>query len=138
MNLFEEAVLEYLTHEGDVFLCPQYPASGAKPDFVALNFAKPQVEVVEVCGAYDLNDLAAKLNNRGWVEKLVAELRNKKVIDGNWKLILRVFVAKAYRDNFCKKIGSPRDAIVETIDDVFASLLDWQKQQDPRPRDAEK
>jgi hypothetical protein len=52
-------------------------------------------------------------------------------------LMLRVFAVKAYRDKFCKKIGSPRDVIVETIDDVFASLLEWQKRQDPRPCDAE-
>jgi len=137
MNLCEEAVLEYLTHEGDVFVCPQYRAEGGNPDFVAMNFTKHQIEVVEVSGAQNLDKLATKVNDRKWVEKLIAQLRDKKVIDGSWKPILRVFVAEAYRVKFCKKIVSPHDVVVETIDDVFACLLDWQKRQDPKPCDAE-
>jgi hypothetical protein len=134
MDVFEEAVMQYLTHEGDVFLCAQYPIGKKKPDFVALNFAKPKhrVEVVEVSSAIDLSRLATKLNNRDWFKKLIQQLREKRVIDGDWEVILRVFVIKAHKDNLCKKIGSPPDVIVETIDDVFACLLDWRKRQDPR------
>jgi Holliday junction resolvase-like predicted endonuclease len=137
MNLLEEAVLEYLTHDGDVFLCPQYRARGGNPDFVALNFTKHQIEVVEVSGAYNLKRLVSKVKEGDWVQEVVQQLKKKRVIDDNWKPVLRVFVAAAYKEEFCKKIGSPSGVIVETIDDVFACLLDWRKRREPRPCDAE-
>jgi hypothetical protein len=134
MDIFEEAVMEYLTHDGDVFVCPQYRANGANPDFVALNFTKHQIEVVEVNGGQEpQQSLAPKVNDRKWVNNLVAQLREKKVIDGSWKRILRVFIIKAKKEQFCKKIVSPHDVLVETIDDVFACLLDWQKRREPEP-----
>jgi hypothetical protein len=133
MNLLEEAVLEYVTHKGDVFVCPQYEAPGGKPDFVALNFTKHQVEVIEVKGAYNLAGLRRKLQQTAWVDAVVKELKETKAIDGNWKLVLRAFVAAAYKKQLEGK-KYPHETEVETVDRVFECLLDWRKWEDRVPK----
>jgi hypothetical protein len=126
MNLLEEAVLEYLTHEGDLFVCPQYRATGGNPDFVALNFTQHRVEVVEVSSAYTLTRLNNKLKETAWVDAVYQKLKTTQVIDDSWRLVLRVFVTAAYKPQIKEK-DCPHKLEVETIDDVFKRLLDWEK-----------
>jgi predicted RNA binding protein with dsRBD fold (UPF0201 family) len=125
VNLAEEAVLEYLTHDGDVFVCPQYRAPGGNPDFVALDFIKHQVTVVEVSTAYGLGNLRDKLKRKDWIDSVRQELKKKGVIDDGWRLIVRVFVAAAYKSQL--ENDKAEDLEIETIDHVFECLLDWQK-----------
>jgi hypothetical protein len=125
MNPAEEAVLEYLTHEGDVFVCPQYQAPEGNPDFVALDFTKHQVELVGVSDAYKLGNLRSRLKETAWVDVVTQKLKKKEVIDDSWRLVLKVFVAAAHKAQLEKDRADNLE--IETIDHGFECVLDWQK-----------
>lgn len=78
MNIPEEAILEYLTHDGDAFVCPQFRAPGGNPDLVGLHFTKHQVELVEVSTAYKLGNLRGKLEGTAWVDAVMQKLKKGK------------------------------------------------------------
>lgn len=84
-KLFEEGIANYLALSGSVFLAPQYNiikqgTAGKQgtscPDFVALDFDRKRIVVVEVTTAWDLNGLVTRISNRNveWYEPIRAKL----------------------------------------------------------------
>lgn len=76
--LIEQLVGLYLTRGGSVFIVPQYSVAGEHscPDFVGLDFKKPEIFVAEVTKAGSPANAIAKAKDRHkqWFEPLRAEL----------------------------------------------------------------
>ncbi len=86
----EALVGNYLTCGGAVFISPQFSVpwdkeqkdGGSCPDFVALDFEKKQVVVVEVTTAADISSLLAKIPQRkaNWFDPIERKLRSTGAI----------------------------------------------------------
>jgi hypothetical protein len=139
MDMFEEAVAEYLTHEGKIFVCPQFRGEGFVADFVAFNFEDNpmQVEIVEV------NSETAQPH--GLVRKLQWYQENKKQTMDSLRnrlpelnglgfrmetpLVIRVFIQQRHVFWFREHLNGRQNVIIKinSLDKVFQALLDWQK-----------
>ena len=99
-TLVEQTIAIYLTRGGKVFIAPQYgiPAPGTKadwscPDFVALDFERCEVVVVEVASGADLAPITrrAKDRERQWFAPLRQKLKADGIAD-DWKIRFLGFV----------------------------------------------
>jgi hypothetical protein len=109
MDLYEDLILQYLTKDAHVFVNPQYSIQGdpgtewSCPDFVALDFRKKLVLIVEVSSAANPKSLRERVKNREgqWIEKLRSQLRRNGVVDDTWnyrvELFIRDHAAKQFR-----------------------------------------
>ena len=125
---FEALVMQYLASQG-LFLSPQFSVTGTDgkewscPDFVALDFAKRQVQIVEVTTAWDVSNLVKKVGNRDtqWFSLIRAQLLRRKIIDESWSLVVRVFVRKDRSSELTRHFGDARDVSVECLEDIAFS-----------------
>jgi hypothetical protein len=140
MDIYEEAVLEYLTHEGKMFVCPQLRLEGegikVNPDFVALNFEDNpvQVEIVEVSEAYKLGNLVKKLRWYQENEKKIMKLLMNYLsalkglgLTGSTPLVIRVFIQPEQVGKFRKRLNGLQNVQINSLDTVLKALLDWTK-----------
>jgi hypothetical protein len=135
MDIFEAAVLEYLTHEGKVFVCPQFRGEGYFADFVAINLEDDALglEIIEVnSGAYKPNSLIKKLkwyqeNEKRITDSLMNRLPQLKGLIENKPITIRVFI----QHNFVPCFGELKDGLenvkVHSLEKVFETLLDWRQ-----------
>ncbi|MFH0823590.1 MAG: hypothetical protein V2B18_12620 [Pseudomonadota bacterium] len=131
---FEAVVMHYPAAEG-LFLSPQFSvkASGKEwscPDLVALDFSKPQVQVVEVTTAADISGLLGKIAAREnqWFNHLRPQLQNRGVIDDSWNFTMRAFVREDCLDKVLRKFHDAEDVRVEAIEHVaFPWRWPWSK-----------
>jgi hypothetical protein len=125
---FESVVMYYLAAQG-LFLSPQFSIRGASggewscPDFVALDFSKHEVQVVEVTVASNVSGLLEKIQDRErqWFQYLRQQLVQRGVIDGSWKLIVRAFVRQDQLEKVRSKFLNAEDVKVEPIEQVTFS-----------------
>ena len=98
--LAEQVVATFLTRGGKVFIVPQYgiPSPGSKgdwscPDFVALDFEKREVVVVEVVSGADIGPITTKAKDREkqWFGPLRQKLEADGVVSG-WDIRFLGFV----------------------------------------------
>jgi hypothetical protein len=103
LDVYEDIVMLYLSAKEGALIRPQVrilrqdPSGGpweAYPDFLAINFLKPSIEVVEVSKAWDApKDLASKLTrpHRENVEQGVRELIPGARLDAPifWRFFVR-------------------------------------------------
>lgn len=96
MDRHEEAVMQFLTANGDTFLAPKYEvATGWMcPSFVALRPAKKQVWVAEVSASGYPLGLVDRINQRmeKWYAPLLEQLQRLQVVGSDWSIGLLVFV----------------------------------------------
>ena len=99
MDIYEEAVLNYITSNNNRFINPQFniewneenQTGGSLPDFVVLDFAKKTIYIVEVTKAYDIKNLLSKVEERQkrWIKPI------RKSLDDffkNWKFHVTLFL----------------------------------------------
>jgi hypothetical protein len=100
--LAEQVVATYLTRGGKVFIIPQYaipdPGSAGDwscPDFVALDFERREVVVVEVATGAGLSSIIQKAKDREkqWFAPLRLKLESDGVVSG-WDIRFLGFVRK--------------------------------------------
>jgi hypothetical protein len=130
-------VLEYLTHEGKIFVCPQFGGEGFDADFVALNFEDNpvRVEIVEVNSeAYKPNGLVKRLkwyqeNGKRIMNSLMNQLPELKGlgVTESTPLVMRVFIQRRYVGWFGEHLNGLQNVHINSLDTVFESLLDWRK-----------
>lgn len=96
MDRHEEAVMQFLTANGDTFIAPQYEvaAGWVCPSFVALRPAKQQIWVVEVSASGYPLGVVDKINQRveKWYAPLLEQLQRLQVVQPDWSVGLLVFV----------------------------------------------
>jgi hypothetical protein len=130
MDLFEELVMQYVTKDGSTFVSPQFPVGKgwSAPDFVALDFSRKRVSVIEVTTAYDPTKLANKVADREqqWFAKLRTQLEQKRIVDGSWSYWVQVFIRRDGRTCFEQKVGKPADVLVHALEDMgFPWQWNW-------------
>lgn len=126
--VYEVAVMHYLTRMGDVFLCPQFPIRDEKgglwstPDFVALDFAKKTVEIVEVSSASDVSSLRQKVINRDsrWMAKIRKHLAELDAAVQNWPIGVRVFAREANLSRF-EKLAGETTVVTQSLESVMCN-----------------
>ena len=96
MDRHDEAVMQFLTANGDTFIAAQYDVAAGWmcPSFVALRPAKRQVWVVEVSASGYPLGLVDKINQRveKWYAPLLEQLQRLQVVGSDWSIGLLVFV----------------------------------------------
>jgi len=99
MDIYEEAVLNYITQSNQRFVNPQFSLAydakqdigGSLPDFVVLDFKLKTIFIVEVSKAYDIKNLLAKAKKKE--ERWILPLGN--IIDSElnqWNYHVTLFV----------------------------------------------
>ena len=131
MDMFEELVLGHLTHNGTVFVCPQFSVDGgwSVPDFVALDFEERAVMVVEVSASASLRGLFDKVKKRDsqWLAKLEAQLRRRRIIDDSWsKFRVVLYVRESAAEKFRQEFKTAKDVEIRTLEEIaFPWNWEW-------------
>ena len=131
MDIFEQMAMGYLTKNGRVFVSPQYSIDRdwSCPDFVALDFERKRVWVVEVSAAWDVKGLASKVNDceRQWMSRLRDQLRQKGIlgVDDGWSEGIMVFIRESRIEDFNKRL-TRRDGIVVEIVPLEKAGVPWE------------
>lgn len=96
MDRHEEAVMQFLTANGETFVAPHYDVAAGWmcPSFVALRPPKKQLWLAEVSASGYPLGLVDKINQRveKWYAPLLAQLQTLGVVDAKWSIGLLVFV----------------------------------------------
>jgi hypothetical protein len=98
MEVFAEQVIEaFLMQGGKVFISAGYNINSGRscPDFVALDFSKQEVIVIEVTTAYDVATPIERVKNREqqWFNPLRAQLDADHIAEG-WEMRFLGFVRR--------------------------------------------
>jgi Holliday junction resolvase-like predicted endonuclease len=136
MDLFEDAVMGYLAHDGQTFLCPQFSIRDGKggewacPDFVALRPSQRQVLIVEVktarCGGLGSLKKQVAGRNKQWIDKLKSQLLAQNIIDEQWSFVVKVFVRKSCVESFKSRIQDRQGVEVVPLEDAtFPWTWQW-------------
>ncbi len=123
MDEYEQAVMRCLAANGETFVAYEYPVEGgwSYPDFVALRSRLKTVYVVEVSAGGDLSKLVKKVVAREeqWITKLRAQLSRLKLVGPDWRYQILVFIQEEQIEWFLKKIGSPKDVTVLSLEQAI-------------------
>jgi hypothetical protein len=128
MDLFEEAVMGFITRDYKTFVIPQFSigteGEWSCPDFVAISPANKKCHVIEVSTAYNLGTLAQRVQNKDnqWFDKLRTQLEEARVTDASWVYDVWVFVRKNRVDWFKNIVGDIPSVIVH---DIEKTLTPW-------------
>lgn len=140
MELFEEAVLAYISATPGRFIKHQYDlkykdgVGGSCPDFVVIDYIKKTIYVVEVTTASNAATIISRIREREtrWFIPLKIEMSQWSVSFTEWRYRVTLFV----RDSLVDKIKN------EEMSDVFAIPFDekifpwkwtWREQQPLNP-----
>jgi hypothetical protein len=135
--LAEQVIGAFLVQDGRVFVSPGYNIGNGHscPDFVALDFNKHEVVVVEVTTAYNIASLLEKVERRQgqWFDPLRAQLDANKIAEG-WDMRFLGFVRKERLEYAKSKfIGAPKVTFV-AIQDCAFSWENWERRKGELPR----
>jgi len=130
MNV-EPLVSHYLTASQGLFVSPRFVIRGPDggewscPDFVALDFQKHQVQIVEATARANVSGLIEKVRNREqqWVQYLKPDLIRRRAIDETWRFVVRVFVRNDNVAVFKRKLGEASDVTIQAIEDICLECL---------------
>ena len=122
MDIYEEAVLHYITSSNKRFINPQFNLAynskkdigGSLPDFVVLDFEDKTIYIVEVTKAYDIKNLLSKVSEREkrWI------LPIKEIIDSSfseWDYHVTLFLRE-------ERVKYAKEKLKEDVDVSVISL----------------
>jgi hypothetical protein len=141
--LAEQLIAIYLTRGGRVFIIPQYaiPAPGSNsdwacPDFVALDFDKREVVVVEVTSGTDPATIIGNARDRDarWFYPLRAKMTAEKVIDDSWDMRFLGFVRKQNLARARKALAGHEKVAFTAIEDATFAWDYWEDRKEGLPR----
>lgn len=130
-----EALVEaYLSCNGEAFVCPQYQLWAGSvgstpwscPDFVALDFKRREVVVVEVSADSSLGNLPSRVREREtrWFTPLRERLLREEAINDAWIIRFLGFVRRELVDKAGSLAGGD-DVIFHPLEDVAFAHLYW-------------
>lgn len=133
--MLEERVMDWLVQNQGAFVAPQYHLYGgasadrkpwAVPDFVALDFKKKVVFVVEVSAADQTGGLLENVRNREdrWFQKLRAQLQTAEISDDIWQFKVLLFLRKKEAETFRKRFADVGDVIIRSLEEI-ANYWEW-------------
>ena len=140
----ESLVELFLTRGGRVFVSPQYdiPFSdqerdgGSCPDFVALDFARSEVVVVEVSSASNLRDLISRVREREtrWFAPIRRRLEADRVITSESGIRFLGFVREALVDGAKGRFANENDIQFFALEKAAFSFAYWTEREKGLPR----
>lgn len=140
MEIFEEAVLAYISASPGRFVKPQYDLKyqdgfgGSCPDFVVIDYIKKTIYVVEVTTSSDASTIISRIREREtrWFVPLKKELSQWNELFAEWKYRVTLFVRKELGDKIEKEQMS--DVFVVNVDDImFPWKWKWKENQTLNP-----
>lgn len=122
---YESTVMYYLASKG-LFLSPQfsipsgYDGEWSCPDFVGLDFAKKEINIIEVTTAYNVSGLLQKVNDRDnqWILKLQDYIKKNNIVDNTWSYVVRVFIRKERIEYFKENLKNKSGVILQTLEEI--------------------
>lgn len=137
MDVFEDAVLTYLSAPPGRFVSPQFAiayergAGGSCPDFVVLDFPKTTVYVAEVTIAANATTILSRVLEREtrWLVPLREHLPKVSVSFADWKYRVTLFVREEVCASLRGQTAGMSDVAVISLDSVvFPWRWQWQGQ----------
>jgi hypothetical protein len=144
MELFEQAVLAYLTGPPHRFVRPQFSleyrggVGGSVPDFVVLDFSDEIVYIIEVTAAYSIGRLIDRVRERQtrWYRPLLDQLVSSNQYFASWRPRTTIFVRADRKQDAMKALDGEGDVTVIVLDDIMRSWQwNWEKQLPVNPLD---
>ena len=140
MDIFEEAVLAYISATPGRFVKPQYTLKykdgfgGSCPDFVVIDYINKTIYVVEVTAAADASSILSKISEREtrWFIPLKNEISQWDQSFNEWKYRVTIFCRKQLYDKIYNE--SNYDVSVFNLDSViFPWDWKWEQEQAVNP-----
>jgi hypothetical protein len=138
--LAEQVVGTYLTQGGKVFICPSYSIKyngneWSCPDFVALDFDKQEVVVVEVTTASNVSSILSKIQDRDqqWLLKLREQLTADHIAEG-WDTRVLCFVRRENLKKAEREFDGIEKVTFAAIEDATFSWDYWKERKGGLPR----
>lgn len=137
-----EAVTHYLTANGRAFLCPQFSCDysqaasqgGSCPDYLVLDLFTPELVVVEVSTAYNLNNLVQRVLDRKtrWYPPIMEHLKGSPLSNlvGNIRFLGLV---RSERLQWIRGRVAGSDVHFESLEATALSFSWWDKRQKGLP-----
>jgi hypothetical protein len=140
MEIFEEAVLAYISAAPGRFVKPQYDlkykdgVGGSCPDFVVIDYMKKTIYVVEVTTSSDASTINSRIleSETRWFIPLKREMSelNESFIEWNYRVTL--FVRKSLVSKI--KNDSMSDVFVKSFGEIiFPWEWNWKEKQAINP-----
>jgi hypothetical protein len=143
MDALENLIQDFLTCGGSVFVSPQFDAAwdkeasqgGSCPDFVALDFEKKHVVIVEMTTAYSLTSFFEKIRQRDsrWFQPIGKHLSAIGAITPEWRSRFLGFVRKPRlafaRSEFAEEAG----VSFYPLEEAILGYAYWAKRQEGLP-----
>ena len=126
VDIYEELVMQYIVGQGPyIFVSPQYSIKADKgewscPDFVALDFRRKIVSVVEVSSGSDISSLMSKTKDREnqWFTRLRNQLVANSAVNDAWKFQIEAFIRGDVFDKFSTAFSGSDDVFVHKLEDI--------------------
>jgi len=128
MDIYEEAVMRYLSAGGKRFVSHQYSIrfdqrkEWSCPDFIVIDFSDRTIYVAEVTTADNIDNIALKVRNKGsqWLTKLKESFdHNLREVVRNYEEWIVVFVRKEKVQSLIDKTKDIERVSVKALDDVL-------------------
>ena len=143
MDIYEEAVLGYITYDRRTFAIPQFsipeePCTNhdwSCPDFVAICPPEKKCYIVEVSAASRLTGLLEKVKNKDdqWIDKLKDPLIKTNVISADWTFEIKLFVRDELIDDCNKWLNEHvQDRANITVEGLEITFTPWKWNWDNR------
>ena len=128
MDIYEEAVMGFVTRDQKTFVIPQFSigteGEWSCPDFVAIAPSTKECHVIEVSRSYDLNRLAQKVREKDnqWLNTLKVQLEESAITDTTWNYDVWVFIRGDRVEWFQNAV---KDIPLVTIYGIETTLTPW-------------
>ncbi len=136
-SLAEQVIGAYLVQGGEVFIAPSYNIGNgwSCPDFVALDFSKAEIVVVEVTTAYEIGALIEKVRKceEQWFIPLRARFKEFKIAE-NWNMRFLGFVRRDRLEKAKSAFASAPKVTFAVIEDCAFSWENWERRKGGLPR----
>jgi hypothetical protein len=134
--LAEQVIQAFLVQDGKVFVSPGYNLDHGRacPDFVALDFGKKEVVIVEVTTAYKLDSLFDKIKNREdqWFKPLRGQLDADGIAKG-WEIRFLGFVRQDRLEEANKRFVGDQKVSFAPIERCAFSWENWERRKGGLP-----
>ncbi|MBF0227926.1 MAG: hypothetical protein HQK76_20985 [Desulfobacterales bacterium] len=137
MDIFEDAVLTYISAAPGRFVSPQFTIAyengigGSCPDFVVLDFQSSTIYVAEVTVATNPATIFSRVLEREtrWFAPLRNDISKLGAVFTSWKYRVTLFIREEVCDSLRKKTAKMPDVSVISLDTVvFPWRWHWQGQ----------
>lgn len=131
-------LINYLTMDGQTYIASQVEIAfdgkhgGACPDYVALDFRRRHVIVIEETEAWNTRPLCERIHNRNtrWFKPLAAFMLEKSIVTSDWGMRFLGVVRPDRIEAFKNTFPSDGDVAFVSIEECLFSWKYWDHRRD--------